>query len=784
MSGVFAQALGRASLSGGVMILAVLVLRQCFQNRVSRRVFCLLWDLSLVRLLILGEIPSPLSIRAWLPALFHRADAAVGKKASIMTAAIPAQEIYPGNWAGSTAVSSTLPAPESDTVLTLIWLIVALVLAAVFLRSHLRSRLVYASSLPCDDAFVLSWLEDRPLRRMVQIRTSDRVAAPLTYGIFCPVILLPAEMNWAELTCVLEHEYARIRRFDTLRKALLVAVLCLHWFNPMTWAFYVLANRDMELCCDEMVIHVGGDREKYALALLGMEEQRGKWRLSGSHFSQNALEERVKAIMKQKHYSIAALVTVLAVMSCTVTVFASAAPEDRQSAPKSSYVYNHYQAVENDVMILSDGETGNRQYSVDGGQTWMEEEQYQTRYGSGWGDDWQVEWWTAEDYALWLDEEKQTLQSIIGEKGYNSTDGWFIWDQERVDAAIALYEGILEDIQNGALYSKSITDKNGNVLEDVSLGSDGPMDTFTAMAFSEETRSSKATDFDREALLEELRAYGIDNRKNGELTFDGQLIRTFVDGVPTGEDGYSIGYVYTNDSGVVDIHTLRSIVQNPDGSYNPMGDLIGVVTDGDKAFNQALIDSARYDGFAQASTDVIEDAGEIDNEAVQGLERYVSFGLNYEYDRNKLSMSWKGKPVHSLYGTETETWFANNLYGSDLGEEAVDLETVYRNGKLYGLKETHPTQSTITLPITIIDYKKDGYTLEEIFARYADYGLVFTPREGGLGTLTWNGKRVKSFADQKPDGGVFSYTDPDAKDGLAIMVEYGQDGRPFGLKKT
>ncbi len=50
------KAAGEASLSAGVMILAVLVLRAWFQDRTPRRAFCLLWDMVLVRLLVLGAL--------------------------------------------------------------------------------------------------------------------------------------------------------------------------------------------------------------------------------------------------------------------------------------------------------------------------------------------------------------------------------------------------------------------------------------------------------------------------------------------------------------------------------------------------------------------------------------------------------------------------------------------------------------------------------------------------------------------------------------------------------
>ena len=71
MDGVL-RAMGEASLSAGVMILAVMVLRLWFQDRTPRKVFCLLWDIVLVRLLIFGALPSPVSIRQWLPQITAR----------------------------------------------------------------------------------------------------------------------------------------------------------------------------------------------------------------------------------------------------------------------------------------------------------------------------------------------------------------------------------------------------------------------------------------------------------------------------------------------------------------------------------------------------------------------------------------------------------------------------------------------------------------------------------------------------------------------------------------
>lgn len=775
MNGELLRALMEASLSASVLILTLLPLRWCFQGRTPRWIFCLLWDLVTVRLLILNGIPSPVSAWKWAPEILRPRAPSTPETAVAVTegtikgshAAMPPR--------GMTGPSEVLSA---EAVLAVMWLAVALALAGSFLWRHLRSRMVYSDSLPCGDTLVLDWLALHSLGRRVQARTSDRIAAPLTYGILRPVILLPVGIEQGDLPCVLEHEYQHIRRFDTLRKAFLAAALCLHWFNPLVWALYFLANRDMELACDETVVHSGANREGYAMALLRLEEQRGQCNLSGSHFSQNALEERIKTIMKHKKISIISLIAVLAAMSVTATVFASAAPENKskassgQDAPEAGYAYDHFQSVENDLMILSQGgEDGEKQYSVDGGKTWLSEKEYHESFGGG---DWQVEWWTAEDYAVWLEEEKQALQSIIGERGYTGDEGWFVWDQKRVDETIALYESILEDIKNGALYSKTITDKNGDVVEDVMLGS-GTLGEATVFTFDEKDAvAPKAVD--AAALLEELKPFGVGGNEN-LMTYDGRLIRYFVDGVPAGDNGYSIQYVYSNPDGVVDAHTLRSAIQNSDGSYNPMGELIGVASTGDEGFDQALIDSAAYADEIQAVTDTEESGGE--DRAV--LDQYGPFGLSYEWNSQRLRMSWNGTPVHSLYDTETGTWYANNMYGSDLPVDAVDLETVYRDGILRGLRESQPPHSIAHTAAAEGTGGEGGTPFEEIFAQYQPYGLEYFPRESGLGGLTWNSQAVKLFTDLKPDGSAFSYRDPDTEDGLRVFTEYDKNGKLTGL---
>ena len=179
-----------------------------------------------------------------------------------------------------------------------------------------------------------------PLRRKVQVRYSDQIDTPLTYGILRPVILLPKGMDWQDtrrVAFVLAHEMAHIRRFDGLTKWLLAAALCIHWFNPLVWAMYVLMNRDMELSCDEAVLKkYGGDsRAEYAMALVGMEERRHSFAPMANCFCKNALRERITSIMKSRPASRAKTVLAAVLVLAVACGFATAASKDTDQVSKS-----------------------------------------------------------------------------------------------------------------------------------------------------------------------------------------------------------------------------------------------------------------------------------------------------------------------------------------------------------------------------------------------------------------------------------------------------------------
>ena len=441
------------TLSGGAFILLITAVRALALHRLPKGTFLALWELAALRLLLPFSIPLPVRLFAppeRLPAVDDYLTAGGPLSPGTLSAEVPAAPVAP-----------------SISLLPMVWLTAAVLLAASFAVSYARARRRFSLSLPDDTPAVRRWLADQTLFRTIEVRRSPLVASPLTYGVLRPVILLPEEMDRTDdnaLRRVLTHELIHILRFDAVAKLLFAAVLCVHWFNPLVWAMYALANRDLELSCDEQVLDALGDEDRaaYALTLLDMEETRIRGFSPHNHFSKLAIEERIKAIMKYKKASLPAAILAAALVLGATTAFA-VSPQADPPAPLAGSLTG-----DSALMSYVNPNDGKTYYSWDGGKTFepLTDEEFAQRFPQP-----HVEWWTYEEYAAWLENEKVELQSMLGEKGWTGTRGEFTWTQEVIDETIAMYEKILQEIKEGKLYSKSVDgDPDSLLISGGSLG--------------------------------------------------------------------------------------------------------------------------------------------------------------------------------------------------------------------------------------------------------------------------------------------------------------------------
>ena len=335
------------SFAGAVMILAIIVIRALAITFLPKKTFLALWGIAVMRLLLPFSLPSVFSVYSL-----------IGNHIP-MTAPAKVQqafEVLPPEISGQMA---TMPGGISNTaspisVWTIIWGIGALVCALVFAIAYWKCRQEFQTSLPVDNDFIKGWLSSHQLKREISIRQSSRFSVPLTYGVLRPVILTPTSTDWENtkaLQYVFAHEYVHIRRFDSITKLVLITGLCVHWFNPLVWAMYALANRDIELSCDEAVVRLFGENTKaaYARSLISMEETRSGLTPLCNNFNKNAIEERITAIMKMKKTSVFSLVLALFLVFGVTTAFATSAVAmangDTSNIPSEQAAANHDDAA-------------------------------------------------------------------------------------------------------------------------------------------------------------------------------------------------------------------------------------------------------------------------------------------------------------------------------------------------------------------------------------------------------------------------------------------------------
>lgn len=197
--------LWQMSLSGGLLILAAALVRRFTLDRFPKKTFLILWDIVILRLLLPVSIPSVFSI--W--SLFLKNGGI--RRISMETPAevfLPAASSEPAAALIPSVSAAAVTSPHVATASGLhtpgLWLILwaagAGICALFFLCSWFRCRREFAASLPVTEDFIHRWMDTHPLpsrsRRRIQVRQSDRIQTPLTYGILHPVILLPKTTDW------------------------------------------------------------------------------------------------------------------------------------------------------------------------------------------------------------------------------------------------------------------------------------------------------------------------------------------------------------------------------------------------------------------------------------------------------------------------------------------------------------------------------------------------------------------------------------------------------------
>jgi len=102
------------------------------------------------------------------------------------------------------------------------------------------------------------------LRRLPKVVLSGDVVSPAVFGVFRPVLLMPAKdmgkLSRRDAEHILLHELAHIKRGDLKVHAFYMMLQIVYWFNPLLWVVRRQLQHLRELCCDATVAWILRER--------------------------------------------------------------------------------------------------------------------------------------------------------------------------------------------------------------------------------------------------------------------------------------------------------------------------------------------------------------------------------------------------------------------------------------------------------------------------------------------------------------------------------------------
>ncbi|HEY7213830.1 MAG TPA: M56 family metallopeptidase [Thermoanaerobaculia bacterium] len=255
------------------------------------------WSLVLAGSLLLG--PLSLVLPAYRIALPARAPAAgPGTQSGTLHAPLPDGE------AGIVRARRSPDFLTGERARAAFWLAGSLVLLARLGAGRLRLAELRRRAAPLAAPAILEEAAAAVgCRRRVRLLENREVAAPVTFGVFRPVILLPIGFaSWPEsrLRAVLLHELAHVARRDALAQLLADLVCALHWFDPLAWHAARRLALEREHACDDRVLGSGLGASEYARQIVEVARQAARRRNPAAALAivrRNEIESRILEIL-------------------------------------------------------------------------------------------------------------------------------------------------------------------------------------------------------------------------------------------------------------------------------------------------------------------------------------------------------------------------------------------------------------------------------------------------------------------------------------------------------
>ena len=304
----------REVLTVSALILAVLLVRAIFKNRVPKRMVYTLWLVVLVKLCLPGTLVS-------LPVLPAEEAAAPVQRVELPAQPLPAQQPAQAVTQPQTPVQQPVSpaqeaaeAPAKPLTAMQIFQIVWAGGSALLGLWLFGTWLVFTVRLHKSRRFL-----GRHGRTRIYI--SSTVKSPCLAGLVPVVYLTEDVLQTPETELILRHELTHLRHLDHLWSFCRTAAVIAYWWNPFIWLAAICSKRDAELACDEAVAAGLSDAQRlvYARAILAQTPRKA----AALSLAGPPVRERILFLTKKQRTSvlcvILALLLIVSAAGCSIT---------------------------------------------------------------------------------------------------------------------------------------------------------------------------------------------------------------------------------------------------------------------------------------------------------------------------------------------------------------------------------------------------------------------------------------------------------------------------------
>lgn len=286
-------------------------------------------------------------------------------------------------------------------------------------------------------------------------------------GLTKPRIYLPVDLDKQYIPYVLEHERTHIKRGDNLVKHVTYILTCLHWFNPLIRVAFYLMCKDMEMSCDELVLHSMGfaEKQRYSIALLSVASGRKLQLGVPIAFSESHTKSRIKNVLKYRKPTRALTVTATGVILAVTAGLLCNPSEYAVNAGDMPEVKKHKSGNTRQVITVG---VSNKEYRTEPGWSFFEGglEGVVARYNAQ-SEEYFVEIVSlAEDWSSYYEKQDMIVEEL---KNGNGTDVIFMEGLPEEELGVA---GVFADLQEFISEEEWNTVYVGNVLDAMKTGDD------------------------------------------------------------------------------------------------------------------------------------------------------------------------------------------------------------------------------------------------------------------------------------------------------------------------